>query len=145
MGDVVGLVEKAREAFDERQSVELERSLRKQGFTLEQFRDTLAQIKKMGPLDQLVGMLPGVRMPGGVDVDTKQLSRVEAIINSMTQGERRDHRVLNGSRRKRIARGSGTSVQEVNRVIRQYLEMQKIMKRFGRGSARGQLKQLFSR
>jgi signal recognition particle subunit SRP54 len=145
MGDVVGLVEKAREAFDEQRAEEMERSLRKRGFTLEHFRDTLAQLKKMGPLEQVLAMVPGVKMPADAEVDPRQMARMEAIIGSMTHEERRDHRVLNGSRRKRIARGSGTSVQDVNRLLKQFVQMQKMMKKLGRGSAKRQLRQLFSR
>ena len=145
MGDVLGLVDRAREAFDEEKSARLERSLRKGGFTLEQFRESLGQLKNMGPLEQLVGMIPGAKLPAGAEVGGRQIVRMEAIISSMTKAERGDHRLLNGSRRKRIARGSGTSVQDVNRLVKQYLEMQKIMKKLGKGAGKGRLRQLLGR
>jgi signal recognition particle subunit SRP54 len=143
MGDVLGLIEKAEQAFDEKEAERLEKSLKKKRFTLEDFQSSLRQIRKMGPLDQIAGMLPGVTLPQDAQVDTGQIRRFEAIIGSMTPRERRDHRVLNGSRRKRIARGSGTSVQEVNRLIKQFVQMQKMMKKFGRGGSRRELKRMF--
>jgi signal recognition particle subunit SRP54 len=143
MGDVLGLIEKAEQAFDEKEAERLEKSLKKKRFTLEDFQASLRQIRKMGPLDQIAGMMPGVTLPRDAQVDTGQIKRFEAIIGSMTPRERRDHRVLNGSRRKRIARGSGTSVQEVNRLIKQFVQMQKMMKKFGRGGSRRELKRMF--
>lgn len=145
MGDVLGLIEKAEEAFDEKEARKLEKSLKKNRFTLEEFQSSLRQIRKMGPLDQIVGMIPGAQLPSGAEVDTGQLKRFEAIISSMTLHERRDHKVLNGSRRKRIARGSGTSVQEVNRLVKQFVQMQKLMKKFGQAGSRRELKRMFGR
>jgi signal recognition particle subunit SRP54 len=135
MGDIMSLIERAEQAVDKKAAIDLERKLRTEGFTLEDFRDQLKQIRKMGPLDQLVDMLPKMgplqNIPKDAKVDEGQLKRVEAIINSMTNQERRDHNVLDGKRRKRIAAGSGTSVQEVNQVLKQYADMRKMMKQYG--------------
>ena len=147
MGDVFTLIEKAEAAFDETKAKELEKKIRKDSFTLEDFRDQLQQIKKMGSLESILGMIPGLskmtRGMGGLDVDEKALVRVEAIINSMTPKERANHMMINGSRRLRIARGSGTSVQEVNQLLKRYAEARKMMKRFaqmgGKGFGRGQV------
>ena len=131
MGDVLSLIEKAEAAIDQDDAVRLEEKLRRNEFTLEDFRDQLKTIKKMGPLEQIMGMLPGMggmKMP---DVDPKQMERVEAIIGSMTPDERRRQHILNGSRRKRIAKGSGTSVEDVNRLLKQFVQMQKMMKSLG--------------
>ncbi len=145
MGDVLGLVEKAEAAFDADQAEKLERSIRQQRFTLEEFRDTLRQLRKMGPLDQLLGMIPGMKVPNGVEVDSKQFVRLEAIISSMTPAERKDHKILNGSRRKRIARGSGTTVTEINRLIKQFVQMQRMMKKMGGSPSKRKLGRLFGR
>ncbi len=146
MGDLMSLIERAESAFDKKAAVELERKLRKEEFTLEDFRDQLKQIRKMGPLEQLVDMLPKVgplqNMPKDAQVDEKKLKQVEAIINSMTNEERRDHNVIDGKRRKRIARGSGTSVQDVNQVVKQYLQMRTMMKQYGALAARSKMKGL---
>ena len=146
MGDIMSLIEKAESAFDRKTALELERKLRKEEFTLEDFRDQLRQIRKMGPLEQLVDMLPKVgplqNLPKDVSVDEKKLKQVEAIINSMTNEERRDHNVIDGKRRKRIAKGSGTSVQDVNQVIKQYLQMRQMMKQYGAMAARAKMKGL---
>jgi signal recognition particle subunit SRP54 len=133
MGDVMSLIERAEQAIDGDSRERLERNARFDDFTLEDFRDQLRTIKKMGPLEQVLGMIPGMGAlkqsnDALAQVDDKQLVRVEAIIDSMTRGERRNHSVLNGSRRKRIARGSGTTVEEVNRVLRQFVEMRKMLK-----------------
>jgi signal recognition particle subunit SRP54 len=131
MGDVLSLIEKAEAAIDQDDAVRLEEKLRRNEFTLEDFRDQLKTIKKMGPLEQIMGMLPGMggmKMP---DVDPKQMERVEAIIGSMTPDERRRQHILNGSRRKRIAKGSGTSVEDVNRLLKQFVQMQKMLKSLG--------------
>jgi signal recognition particle subunit SRP54 len=135
MGDVLSLIEKAQQSFDEEQTRALERKLRKNQFTLEDFRDQLQQVKKMGSLESILSMIPGgSRLKGaGVQVDDRELVRVEAIINSMTPQERRNHALLNGSRRKRVARGSGTSVEEVNRLVKRYLEARKMIVRLSRG------------
>ncbi|MHB8958696.1 MAG: signal recognition particle protein [Candidatus Limnocylindrales bacterium] len=146
MGDILTLVERAQEAFDEKQTAKLEEKVRKAAFTLEDMLDSMQQMKKMGPMGQLVSMIPGM---GGMAkdaqaaVDRGELKRTEAIIQSMTKRERRDPSVLNASRRRRIAKGSGTSLPEVNRLIKQFGEMQKLMKQLqgagGRRAAMGQL------
>ena len=134
MGDIVTLVEKAQTHFDEEKAKKLEENLRKAQFTFEDFLEQLREIKKMGSLQQLVGMIPGMnRLPAGAEVDEKAFVRVEAIIQSMTAEERRKPHIINGTRRRRIAVGSGTSVQEVNRVLKQFGEMQKMMMTFSKG------------
>jgi signal recognition particle subunit SRP54 len=146
MGDILSLIERAETALDKKTAIELERKLRKEEFTLEDFRDQLKQIRKMGPLEQLVDMLPKVgplqNLPKDAAVDEKKLVQVEAIINSMTNEERRDHNVIDGKRRKRIAKGSGTSVQDVNQVIKQYMQMRTMMKQYGAMAARAKMKGL---
>ena len=136
MGDVMTLVERAQDAFDEKQSRKLEESVRKGAFTLEDMLSSMQQMRKMGPIGQLVSMIPGM---GGMAqqaqdaVDRGDLKRVEAIIQSMTAKERRDPNILNASRRRRIAKGSGTSLPEVNKLVKQFGEMQKLMKQMGPG------------
>ncbi|MBI1749492.1 MAG: signal recognition particle protein [Acidobacteria bacterium] len=146
MGDVMTLIEKAEQHIDQKKAAELARKLRHDDFTLEDFRDQLAQLKKMGPLEQVMGMLPKVgpfaNIPRDTQVDEKRLKHVEAIINSMTAEERDDHSLIDGKRRKRIARGSGTSVQQVNEVLRQYMTMRKMIKQYGAAAARGKLRGL---
>jgi len=146
MGDVLTLIERAETTFDQKKAAELERKLRRSQFTLEDFRDQLQQVRKMGPLEQVLGMLPKIgplaNLPKDTQVDESRLKRVEAIINSMTAAERDDHSVIDGKRRKRIARGSGTSVQEVNQVLKQYLQMRTMMKQYGALAAQGRLKGL---
>jgi signal recognition particle subunit SRP54 len=146
MGDILSLIERAESSFDKKAALELERKLRKEAFTLEDFREQLKQIRKMGPLEQLVDMLPKVgplqNLPKDASVDEGKLKQVEAIINSMTNEERRDHNVIDGKRRKRIARGSGTTVQDVNQVIKQYLQMRTMMKQYGAMAARAKMKGL---
>ena len=146
MGDILSLIERAEQAVDKKAALELERKLRKDEFTLEDFRDQLRQIRKMGPLEQLVDMLPKIgplqNLPKDASVDEGKLKQVEAIINSMTNQERRDHNVIDGKRRKRIAAGSGTSVQDVNQVIKQYLQMRTMMKQYGALAARSKMKGL---
>ena len=135
MGDIVTLVEKAQEQFDQEKAVKLEEKLRKAQFTLEDFLDQLREVKKMGPLSQVMGMLPGMnRIPGDVEIDDKALVRIEAMIQSMTNEERLRPSIINGSRRRRIALGSGTTVQEVNRLLKQFEEMQRMMKRLSKGN-----------
>jgi len=134
MGDIVTLVEKAQEQFDEQKAQKLEEKLRKAQFTFEDFLDQLHEIKKMGSLQQLLGMIPGMnRLSINTQVDDKALVRVEAIIQSMTKEERQKPHIINGVRRRRIAYGSGTSIQEVNKVLKQFSEMQKMMKTFSKG------------
>ncbi|MGE0043208.1 MAG: signal recognition particle protein [Vicinamibacterales bacterium] len=135
MGDVLSLIERAEEAIDRDDAAKLEQKIRKGGLTLEDFRDQLRTIKKMGPLDQLLGMLPGMgnlKELASQKPDDKQIGRVEAIINSMTVEERRHAEIINGSRRKRIARGSGTQVEDVNRLLKQFTEMQRMMQMVGK-------------
>jgi signal recognition particle subunit SRP54 len=146
MGDVVSLVERAQEAFDEKQAARLEEKVRKNAFTLEDMLDSMRQMQKMGPMGQLMSMIPGM---GGMAkdaqaaVDRGDLRRVEAIILSMTPRERQDPAILNASRRRRIASGSGTTLPDVNRLVKQFGEMQKLMKQLsggaGRRAAMGQL------
>ncbi len=146
MGDVLTLIEKAEQTVDMKKAAELERKLRRDEFTLGDFRDQLRQLRKMGPLEQIVGMLPKLgplaNIPKDAQVDESRLKRVEAIINSMTAAEREDHSIIDGKRRKRIARGSGTSVQEVNQVLKQYMQMRKMIKQFGPAAAKGKLRGL---
>ena len=141
MGDVLTLIEKAEAAFDEKKVKELEKKIRKDSFTFEDFRDQLQQIRKMGSLESILGMIPGLSKkmqgPGGFQVDEKELVRVEAIINSMTPKERANYQIINGSRRMRIAQGSGTSVQDVNHLLKRYAEARKMMKRFSQMEKKG--------
>jgi signal recognition particle subunit SRP54 len=134
MGDIVTLVEKAQEQFDQEKAGKLEEKLRKSQFTLEDFLDQLREVKKMGPLSQVLGMIPGMnRLPDNVQVDENALVRIEAMIQSMTREERARPGIINGSRRRRIAVGSGTTVQEVNRLLKQFEDMQRMMKRITKG------------
>jgi signal recognition particle subunit SRP54 len=135
-GDIVTLVEKAQERFDEEKAVKLEQKIRKAQFTLEDFLEQLQEVKKMGPLNQVLGMLPGMnRIPQDAVPDDSALVKIEAIIQSMTAEERQDPDVINGSRRKRIAQGSGTSVQEINKLMKQFEQMQKMMKSISKPGA----------
>jgi signal recognition particle subunit SRP54 len=145
MGDVLSLIERAEEAFDREQALEMQRKLRRSEFTLEDFRDQLLQVKKMGSLDQVLAMVPGVGQLKNVDTERgeQEMKRLLAIISSMTPRERRDPAVLNGSRRKRIAKGSGTSVEDVNRLLKQFVQARKMMKSFAGGG--GALKRLAAR
>jgi len=134
MGDVLSLIERAEAAIDVEDAERLEEKIRANEFTLEDFRDQLKTIKKMGPLEQIMGMLPGMgnlKALAENKPDEKQIVRIEAIINSMTPEERRKQHIINGSRRKRIAKGSGTSVEEVNRLLKQFVQMQKMLKSLG--------------
>ena len=136
MGDVLSLIEKAEAAVSLEDAEHLEEKIRKNDFTLEDFREQLRTIKKMGPLEQILGMLPGMgglkqAMAGRDGLDEGQLGRIEAMISSMTPKERANHQLINGSRRKRIARGSGTSVEEVNRLLKQFVQMKKMLKQLG--------------
>jgi signal recognition particle subunit SRP54 len=146
MGDVLSLIERVEHAVDEKQAAEMERKLRRSEFTLEDFRDQLRQVRKMGPLEQVLGMLPKVgplaNLPKDTQIDESRLKRVEAVINSMTSSERADHALLDGKRRKRIARGSGTTVQDVNQVVKQYLQMRQMMKQYGSMAMKGKLRGL---
>jgi signal recognition particle subunit SRP54 len=147
MGDVLTFIEKAEAAFDEDKARELEKKIRKDSFTLEDFRDQLLQIRKMGSLESILQMIPGVskKMKGMGDIgfDEKELIHIEAMINSMTLKERNNHLIINGSRRLRIAKGSGTSVQALNQLLKRYAQARKMMKRFTqidkKGFGRGQV------
>ena len=134
MGDVLSLIEKAESAITQEDAERLEEKIRSNEFTLEDFRDQLKTIRKMGPLESIIGMLPGMGNLKALTEnkpDENQISRVEAIISSMTPEERRKQHIINGSRRKRIAKGSGTSVEEVNRLLKQFVQMQKMLKQLG--------------
>ena len=134
MGDIVTLVEKAQERYDEQKARKLEEKIKKSQFTFEDFLGQLNEIKKMGSVQQLMNMIPGMnRLPTNAALDDKALVRVEAIIQSMTKEERQRPNIINGTRRRRIALGSGTSIQEVNKVLKQFGEMQKMMKTFSKG------------
>jgi signal recognition particle subunit SRP54 len=136
MGDVLSLIERAQQTVDVDEAKRLEERVKGGSLTLEDFLSQIRQIRKMGPLGQVIGMIPGLRQASklkDVDIDDRELDRVEAIIQSMTPAERRKPDMINGSRRRRIAAGSGTTVQEVNRLLAQFKQMQKMMKRFGKG------------
>jgi signal recognition particle subunit SRP54 len=131
MGDVLGFIEKMEENIDRKKAEEMQRKLITDDFTLEDFRDQLKQLRKLGPLESLLGMMPQVGMLKelkNVKVDEKEITRVVAIVDSMTPKERANHMLINGSRRRRIAKGSGTSVQEVNNLLKQYGQTRKMMK-----------------
>jgi signal recognition particle subunit SRP54 len=135
MGDVLSLVEKAQSEFDEKEALKLEKKLKKNQFDLEDFQAQLQQMKKLGSLDQILGMLPGMGQLKKLKQhkpDEKELVKVEAIINSMTKGERRQYKIINGSRRRRIARGSGTTVQDVNRLLKNFTQTKKMVERFSK-------------
>ena len=139
MGDVLTFIEKAQSVVDEKKAVELEKKLRKSQFTLEDFKDQMVQIRKMGSLSDLLGMIPGFSQNKhfkNMNVDDRELVRIEAIINSMTHKERRQHNIINGSRRKRIAKGSGTSVQDVNKLLKNYAQILKMLKKMNKGGMR---------
>ena len=140
MGDVLTLIEKAQDTIDEKKAAELEKKLRKSQFSLEDFRDQMVQIRKMGSIGDIIKMIPGMgklKQMKNLDVDEKEFVRIEAIINSMTPRERQQHNIINGSRRKRIAKGSGTRVQDVNRLLKNYIQMLKMLKKFNKGGMNG--------
>jgi len=133
MGDVLSLIEKAQDRFDEKEAVQLEKKLRRNEFDLEDFRSQLKQIKKLGSLEQILGMIPGMgklKNLKGFNPDQRELVKVEAIINSMTNEERRRYKIVNGSRKRRIAKGSGTTVQDVNRLLKNFAQTKKMMEQF---------------
>jgi signal recognition particle subunit SRP54 len=143
MGDVLTLIEKAEQVVDQEEAEQLEEKLRNNEFTLDDFRTQLKTIKRMGPLESILGMIPGLgnlKQLAQNKPDEKQLGRVEAIISSMTAQERRDHSIINGSRRRRIAKGSGTTVEEINRLLKQFTEMRKVLKMMSGGPALKNLK-----
>jgi signal recognition particle subunit SRP54 len=132
MGDVISLIEKAQEEFDQKEALLLEKKLRKRKFDLEDFRKQLTQIKRLGSLEQIMGMIPGmgqIKQLKKLKPDERELIKIEAIIDSMTRKERANHKIINGSRRKRIARGSGTKVQDVNRLLKNFTQMKKMMEK----------------
>ncbi|RXI98034.1 signal recognition particle protein [Anaerobacillus alkaliphilus] len=146
MGDVLTLIEKAQSNFDEEKARELEKKMRTADITFDDFLDQLAQVRNMGPLDELLGMMPGAgKMKGlkNVQVDEKQIGHIEAIVRSMTKKEKEDPSILNASRKKRIAKGSGTTIQEVNRLLKQFDEMKKMMKQMSNMTAKGKKKGKF--
>jgi len=145
MGDVLTLVEKAQEVFDEKEAKALERKFKKATFDLDDFLGQLRQIKKMGSMKDLLSMIPGLGKMADAKVDDKQLQRVEAILSSMTKKERSLPKILDGSRRLRIAKGSGTTVQEVNQILKQFEQMQKMMKQFSGPGGLKQMKSMMSR
>jgi signal recognition particle subunit SRP54 len=148
MGDVLTLIEKAQSTVDKDEAAAMEKRLRKEGFTLENFRDQLQSIKKMGSMESILKLIPGagkaLKQMEGAALPDKELKKIEAIINSMTPQERRDHRLIKGSRRLRIARGSGTSVQDVNQLVKRFTEAQKMMKKMQQLGPKG-LKGLLGR
>jgi len=140
MGDVLTIIEKAQAVVDEKKAAELEKKLRKNAFTLEDFRDQMIQIRKMGSMSELIKMIPGMnkmKQFKNMEVDEKELVKIEAIINSMTPQERRQHALIKGSRRKRIAKGSGTSVQDINKLLKNYTQVMKMIKKLNQGGMRG--------
>jgi len=140
MGDMLSLIEKAQMSMDQEKAQELEKKLRRSEFSFEDFRDQMAQLKKMGPLEDLIAMIPGMgkmKQLKQLKVDDRELARITAIIDSMTVQERRNHSIINASRRKRIANGSGTTVQDVNQLMKSYVQVQKVMKRLNKGGLRG--------
>jgi len=140
MGDVLTIIEKAQSVVDEKKAVELEKKLRKNEFTLEDFRDQMVQIRKMGSMSELIKMIPGMgqmKQLKNFEVDEKEFVKIEAIINSMTPLERRQHTLIKGSRRKRIAKGSGTSVQDINKLLKNYTQVMKMIKKVNKGGMRG--------
>jgi len=140
MGDVLTMIEKAQSVVDAKQAAEMEKKLRKNQFTLEDFRDQMVQVRKMGSIGDLIGMIPGmgkIKQMKNLDVDENEFVRIEAIINSMTPQERRQYNIINGSRRKRIAQGSGTTIQDVNRLLKNYAQVMKMMKKLNKGGLRG--------
>ncbi len=140
MGDILTMIEKAQAVVDEKKAAELEKKLRKSEFTLEDFRAQMIQIRKMGSLSELINMIPGmgkIKHLKNLEVDEKELIKIEAIINSMTPQERRQHTLIKGSRRKRIAKGSGTSVQDINKLLKNYTQVMKMIKQINKGGMRG--------
>ncbi len=139
MGDMLSLIEKVEDKIDQKQALEMQRKVLSAEFSLEDFRDQLRQLKKLGSLESILSMMPQIgplKQLQGAQVDEKELARVEAIINSMTSKERRKHEIINGSRRRRIARGSGTTVQQVNQLIKQYRQARRMMKSLRGGSGK---------
>jgi signal recognition particle subunit SRP54 len=130
MGDVLTLIEQAEKAYDRKEAEKLQEKILGEGFTFEDLKEQLKKLRSMGPIENILGMIPGLGKLKNVSVDEREFVKIEAIINSMTREERRNHQIMNGSRRRRIAEGSGTTVTDVNRVVKQYVEMKKMMKMF---------------
>jgi signal recognition particle subunit SRP54 len=130
MGDVLTLIEQAQQTFDQKEAEKLQKTIMDDTFTFSDLRDQLKKMRNMGPLENLIGMIPGMNKIKNADIDERELVKVEAVINSMTKRERKDHTLINGQRRKRIALGSGTTVADVNRVVKQYVEIKKMLKMF---------------
>ena len=139
MGDVLSLIERAEETISVEKAKELEKKLREESFTLADFKEQLQQVRNMGSLDQILSMLPGMGGIKNLQVDEKEFVRIEAIINSMTPAERQNPAIVDGSRRRRIARGSGTQIHDVNRLLKQFAETRKLMKRFMQGGKKGKI------
>lgn len=140
MGDVLTIIEKAQSMVDEKQAAELQKKLQQNQFTLDDFRDQMVQIRKMGSLNDLISMIPGIgksKQIKNLKVDEKEFVKIEAMINSMTPQERRQYTIINGKRRKRIAKGSGTSVQDINKLLKNYTQVMKTIKKFSKGGMRG--------
>jgi signal recognition particle subunit SRP54 len=140
MGDVLSLIEKAQSTVDEKKAQELEKKLRKNQFTLEDFRDQMNQVRKMGSLEDILSMIPGMgklKKMKHLNVDEQEFVRIGAIIDSMTVEERRNHQIINASRRRRIAKGSGTSVQQINQLLKNYVQVQKMIKKMNKGGPQG--------
>ncbi|MBW1614711.1 MAG: signal recognition particle protein, partial [Deltaproteobacteria bacterium] len=140
MGDVLSLIDKAQAEFDQKEAMKLARKIKKAEFDLEDFKQQLVYIQKMGSLEQILAMMPGIgkmMKAGRLKTDEKELVRVEAIINSMTPEERRNHRIISGSRRKRIAMGSGTKVEDVNRLLKNFTQTKNMLKKLSRGGLKG--------
>jgi len=132
MGDVLSLIEKAQDSFNQEAAQKMQKKLREDSFTLEDFRDQLSQIRKLGPIEQIVSMIPGMGKVKVGEENEKELVRIAAIIDSMTRKEKNNHTIINGSRKKRIAKGSGTEVWEVNRLLKQFVQMKKMMRQFSK-------------
>jgi signal recognition particle subunit SRP54 len=130
MGDVLGLIEQAQQTFDMKEAEKLQKTILEESFTFDDLRDQLRKMRSMGPLENLLNMIPGFSKMKDVTIDERELVKVEAVINSMTKKEKRDHNIINGRRRRRIAIGSGTTVADVNRVVKQYVEIKKMLKMF---------------
>jgi len=146
MGDVLSLIEKAQDTLDREKALELQEKIKKNAFTLEDFRDQLRQLKKLGSFEQILSMIPGfnkIKKMKGVIPDEKELVHIEAIIDSMTPQERNNYKIINASRRRRIAKGSGTTVQDVNKLLKNYAEMQKMLKKIKRKGLKGLSQELF--
>jgi len=138
MGDALSFIEKAQDALDQKEAKALEKKLRKNVFTLEDFRNQMKSVRKMGSIKDLLGMLPGMnkKQLKGINIDDREFARIEAIISSMTPGERRVYTIIKGSRKKRIAKGSGTTVQDVNKLLKSYSQSMKMIKKFNKGGMR---------